>query len=176
LLRETDDLRITQVRPAHSRPSPRGDSDQRARVERRDEYAQRDFERARGARSRLVVIAALLDPRPAAALEYAVRLERLAARYATTASGDAHLLREAEDLGGVEGLINDPGFATRATTSTSCAWRAAAARRQRLGLPTLGVRDTQIPQHIATQYWVAIGARDRRARCTASSPRACRCR
>ena len=83
---------------------------------------------------RLVVIAGPCSIHdPAAALDYAARLQRLAERYADhLIIRDAHLLREAAHLGGLEGAHQRPRSRRELPHQQGAAAGAqAAARRQR---------------------------------------------
>jgi 3-deoxy-7-phosphoheptulonate synthase len=165
MFRQTDDLRITQVRPLvppavllEEIPISEGTSnvvsDTRLAVAGALE----------GRDPRLVIIAgpcSIHDTK--AALEYAERLEHLAERYA------GHLIvvmrsyfEKPRTSIGWKGLINDPDL----DESFHINKGLRLARRLLLdvndmGLPTASeFLDTQIPQHIADlTSWVAIGAR-----------------
>jgi 3-deoxy-7-phosphoheptulonate synthase len=165
MVRRTDDLRITQVRPLIppailleeiplSERASNIVSNTRAAVSSAIE----------GRDPRLVIIVgpcSIHDPQ--AALEYAGRLERLAERYAD------HLIvimrsyfEKPRTSIGWKGLINDPDL----DESYHINKGLRLARRllvdvNDMGLPTASeFLDTQIPQHIADlTSWVAIGAR-----------------
>jgi 3-deoxy-7-phosphoheptulonate synthase len=165
MFRQTDDLRITQVRPLvppvvllEEIPISEGASnvvsDTRLAVAGALE----------GRDPRLVIIAgpcSIHDTK--AALEYAERLEHLAERYAD------HLIvvmrsyfEKPRTSIGWKGLINDPDL----DESFHINKGLRLARRllldvNNMGLPTASeFLDTQIPQHIADlTSWVAIGAR-----------------
>jgi 3-deoxy-7-phosphoheptulonate synthase len=165
MFRQTDDLRITQVRPLvppaillEEIPITEGASnlisDTRLAV----------ANALRGLDPRLVIIVgpcSIHDTQ--AALEYAERLVRLAERYAN------HLVivmrsyfEKPRTSIGWKGLINDPDL----DESFHINKGLRLARRllldvNNMGLPTASeFLDTQIPQHIADlTSWVAIGAR-----------------
>ena len=165
MFRQTDDLRITQVRPLippaillEEIPITEGASniisDTRLAVANALE----------GLDPRLVVIAGPCSIHDTnAALEYAERLVRLAERYA------GHLIivmrsyfEKPRTSIGWKGLINDPDL----DESFHINKGLRLARRlllevNNMGLPTASeFLDTQIPQHIADlTSWVAIGAR-----------------
>jgi 3-deoxy-7-phosphoheptulonate synthase len=165
MLRPTDDLRITQVRPLippaillEEIPitEPASNIVSNARVAVADVLDGRD--------PRLVVIVgpcSIHDPK--AALEYAQRLKPLAARY------EEHLIvvmrsyfEKPRTSVGWKGLINDPDL----DESFHINKGLRLARRflldvNEIGLPTASeFLDTQMPQHIADlTSWVAIGAR-----------------
>ena len=166
MLQRTDDLRITQVRPLHSAGDPaRGDSDQRARLERRRRTrARRSPTRSRGAirgwSSSSGRVRSTTRARRSSTPE---RLKPLAERYAGPAHRrDAQLLREAAHLGRLEGAHQRSG--PRREFHINKGLRLARQLLldvNDLGLPTASeFLDTQIPQHIADlTSWVAIGAR-----------------
>jgi 3-deoxy-7-phosphoheptulonate synthase len=165
MFRQTDDLRITQVRPLISPAilleeipiSERASNVvSEARLAIANVLAGRD--------PRLVVVAgpcSIHDPQ--AALDYAVKLKRLADRYTD------HLVvvmrsyfEKPRTSVGWKGLINDPDL----DESFHINKGLRLARRLLLDVNDLGLPtgseflDTQIPQHIADlTSWVAIGAR-----------------
>jgi 3-deoxy-7-phosphoheptulonate synthase len=165
MFRQTDDLRITQVRPLvppaillEEIPISEGASNvvSDARLAITNALAGHD--------PRLVIIAgpcSIHDTK--AALEYAERLKKLADRYAH------HLIvlmrsyfEKPRTSIGWKGLINDPDL----DESFHINKGLRLARRllldvNDLGLPTASeFLDTQIPQHIADLVsWVCIGAR-----------------
>ena len=165
MFRETDDLRITQVRPLippaillEEIPISERASNvvSNTRVAIGDVLAGRD--------PRLVVVVGPCSIHDAtAALEYAGRLVTLAERYAD------HLLivmrtyfEKPRTSVGWKGLINDPDL----DESYHINKGLRLARKLLLDLNDLGLPtgseflDTQIPQHIADlTSWVAIGAR-----------------
>ena len=165
MLRRTDDLRITEVRPLippaillEEIPISEGASnvvsDTRASVAR--VLAGQD--------SRLVVIAgpcSIHDTR--SALEYASRLKVLADRYA------GHLIvlmrsyfEKPRTSVGWKGLINDPDLDESYHINKGLRLaRQLLLDVNNMGLPTASeFLDTQVPQHIADlTSWVAIGAR-----------------
>jgi len=163
--RQTDDLRITQVRPLippaillEEMPI----SERASNVVSNARAAIADA--ITGADQRLVVIAGPCSIHDTnAALEYAGRLRRLAERY------EDHLIivmrsyfEKPRTSVGWKGLINDPDL----DESYHINKGLRLARRllldvNDLGLPTASeFLDTQIPQHIAdVTAWVAIGAR-----------------
>ncbi len=165
MFRETDDLRITQVRPLippaillEEIPISERASNvvSNTRVAIGDVLAGRD--------PRLVVVVGPCSIHDStAALEYAGRLAKLAERYAD------HLLivmrtyfEKPRTSVGWKGLINDPDL----DESYHINKGLRLARKLLLDLNDLGLPtgseflDTQIPQHIADlTSWVAIGAR-----------------
>jgi 3-deoxy-7-phosphoheptulonate synthase len=165
LLRETDDLRITQVRPL----IPPAILLEEIPITERASNVVTNTRNAissvlEGRDPRLVVIAGPCSIHdPAAALEYAVRLERLAARYAD------HLIlvmrtyfEKPRTSVGWKGLINDPDLDESYHINKGLRLaRKLLLDVNDLGLPTASeFLDTQIPQHIADlTSWVAIGAR-----------------
>ena len=119
------------------------------------------------------------DPR--AALDYAARLAGLRARYADDLLIVMRVYFEKpRTVTGWKGLINDPGM----DGSYDVHRGLRTARRLLLDILSAGLPvgcewlDPITPQYIAdTVTWGAIGARNHGgARCTASSPPACRCR
>ena len=165
MFRETDDLRITQVRPLIppailleeipiSERASNVVSNTRAAIG--DVLAGRD--------PRLVIVAGPCSIHdPAAALEYASRLTTLAERYAD------HLLlvmrsyfEKPRTSVGWKGLINDPDLDESYHINKGLRLaRKLLLDVNDMGLPTGSeFLDTQIPQHIADlTSWVAIGAR-----------------
>jgi 3-deoxy-7-phosphoheptulonate synthase len=165
MLRPTDDLRITQVRPL----IPPAILLEEIPISERASHVVANTRAAiahalDGADPRLVVIVGPCSIHdPAAAVEYAERLVPLAERYA------GHLLvvmrtyfEKPRTSVGWKGLINDPDL----DESFHINKGLRLARRllldvNEMGLPTASeFLDTQIPQHIADLIsWVAIGAR-----------------
>ena len=163
--RQTDDLRITQVRPLISPAillEEMPTSDRASNVVAGARAAIADA--IAGADPRLVVIAGPCSIHDtAAALDYARRLARLATRY------EDHLIivmrsyfEKPRTSIGWKGLINDQDL----DESYHINKGLRLARRllldvNELGLPTASeFLDTQVPQHIAdVTAWVAIGAR-----------------
>jgi 3-deoxy-7-phosphoheptulonate synthase len=165
MLRQTDDLRITQVRPLIPpaillEEIPLGE--RASNVVSNTRLAVADA--IKGRDPRLVVIAGPCSIHDTgAALEYATRLAPLAERYAD------HLIvimrtyfEKPRTSVGWKGLINDPDLDETFHINKGL----RMARRllldvNELGLPTASeFLDTQIPQHIADlTSWVAIGAR-----------------
>jgi 3-deoxy-7-phosphoheptulonate synthase len=165
VLRKTDDLRITQVRPLlppailiEELPC----SDEASNLVANTRQAVADA--IGGADPRLVVIVgpcSIHDPR--AAVEYAERLLPMAARY------EDHLIvlmrayfEKPRTSVGWKGLINDPDLDESFHINTGLRLaRKLLVDVNALGLPTASeFLDTQIPQHIADlTSWVAIGAR-----------------
>ena len=165
MFRETDDLRITQVRPLIppailleeipiSERASNVVSNTRAAIG--DVLAGRD--------PRLVIVVGPCSIHdPAAALEYASRLTTLAERYAD------HLLivmrsyfEKPRTSVGWKGLINDPDLDESYHINKGLRLaRKLLLDVNDMGLPTGSeFLDTQIPQHIADlTSWVAIGAR-----------------
>jgi 3-deoxy-7-phosphoheptulonate synthase len=165
MLRRTDDLRITQVRPLippaillEEIPisEPASNLVSNTRLMAADALDGRD--------PRLVIIVGPCSIHdPVAALEYAERLAPLAERYAD------HLIvimrsyfEKPRTSVGWKGLINDPDL----DASFHINKGLRVARKflldvNEIGLPTASeFLDTQIPQHIADlTSWVAIGAR-----------------
>jgi 3-deoxy-7-phosphoheptulonate synthase len=165
MLRQTDDLRITQVRPLIPPAILLEEipiSERASNVISNTRLAVADA--IRGRDPRLVVIAGPCSIHDTtAALEYATRLAPLAERYAE------HLIvimrsyfEKPRTSVGWKGLINDPDL-----DETFHINKGLRLARQllldvnELGLPTASeFLDTQIPQHIADlTSWVAIGAR-----------------
>jgi 3-deoxy-7-phosphoheptulonate synthase len=165
VLRKTDDLRITQVRPLlppailiDEIPS----SDAASNVVANSRQAIADA--VGGIDPRLVVVVgpcSIHDPQ--AALDYAERLLPLATRYGN------HLIlvmrtyfEKPRTSVGWKGLINDPDLDESFHINTGLRLaRKLLLDVNELGLPTASeFLDTQIPQHIADLVsWVAIGAR-----------------
>jgi 3-deoxy-7-phosphoheptulonate synthase len=165
MLRQTDDLRITQVRPLIPpaillEEIPLGERASNVVSNTRLAIANA----IKGRDPRLVVIAGPCSIHDtAAALEYATRLAPLAERYSH------HLIvimrtyfEKPRTSVGWKGLINDPDLDETFHINKGL----RMARRllldvNELGLPTASeFLDTQIPQHIADlTSWVAIGAR-----------------
>lgn len=165
MLRQTDDLRITQVRPLIPpaillEEIPLGERSSNVVSNTRQAVGNA----IRGRDPRLVIIAGPCSIHDtAAALEYATRLARLAERYA----GELIVIMRSyfekpRTSVGWKGLINDPDLDETFHINKGL----RMARRllldvNELGLPTASeFLDTQIPQHIADlTSWVAIGAR-----------------
>jgi 3-deoxy-7-phosphoheptulonate synthase len=165
MLRQTDDLRITQVRPL----IPPAILLEEIPLGERASNVVSDTRRAvadaiHGRDPRLVIIAgpcSIHDTR--AALEYATGLARLAERYAD------HLIvimrtyfEKPRTSVGWKGLINDPDLDETFHINKGLRMaRQLLVDVNELGLPTASeFLDTQIPQHIADlTSWVAIGAR-----------------
>jgi 3-deoxy-7-phosphoheptulonate synthase len=165
MLRPTDDLRIRQVRPLIP---PAILLEEIPLSERASEVVattrQAISQVLEGRDSRLVVVVGPCSIHDtAAALDYASKLQPLAARYAD------HLIvvmrtyfEKPRTTVGWKGLINDPDL----DESYHINKGLRLARRllldvNEIGLPTASeFLDTQIPQHIADlTSWVAIGAR-----------------
>jgi 3-deoxy-7-phosphoheptulonate synthase len=165
MIRQTDDLRITQVRPLIPpaillEELPLGE--RASHVIANTRLAAGNV--VRGQDSRLVVIAGPCSIHDtAAALEYATRLAPLAERYA------GHLVvimrsyfEKPRTSVGWKGLINDPDLDETFHINKGLRMaRQLLLDVNELGLPTASeFLDTQIPQHIADlTSWVAIGAR-----------------
>ena len=165
MLRQTDDLRITQVRPLIPpaillEEIPLGERASNVVSNTRVAVANA----LKGRDPRLVIIAGPCSIHDtAAALEYATRLAPLAERYA----GELIVImrtyfEKPRTSVGWKGLINDPDLDETFHINKGL----RMARRllldvNELGLPTGSeFLDTQIPQHIADlTSWVAIGAR-----------------
>jgi 3-deoxy-7-phosphoheptulonate synthase len=165
MFRQTDDLRITQVRPL----MPPAILHEEIPVSERASNVVSDARQAiadaiQGRDPRLVVVVgpcSIHDPK--AALEYAGRLTTLAERYRN------HLIvvmrsyfEKPRTSVGWKGLINDPDLdeSFRINKGLRLA-RTLLLDMNNMGLPTASeFLDTQIPQHIADlTSWVAIGAR-----------------
>ena len=165
MLRQTDDLRITQVRPL----IPPAILLEEIPLGERASNVVSDTRRAvadviHGRDPRLVIIAGPCSIHDTgAALEYATRLARLAERYAD------HLIvimrtyfEKPRTSVGWKGLINDPDLdETFHINKGPRIARQLLLDINELGLPTASeFLDMQIPQHIADlTSWVAIGAR-----------------
>jgi 3-deoxy-7-phosphoheptulonate synthase len=165
MLRQTDDLRITQVRPLIPpaillEELPLGERASNVISNTRSAVAGA----LEGRDPRLVVIVGPCSIHDtAAALEYATRLAPLAERYA------AHLIvimrsyfEKPRTSVGWKGLINDPDLDETFHINKGLRMaRQLLLDVNDLGLPTASeFLDTQIPQHIADlTSWVAIGAR-----------------
>ena len=165
MLRQTDDLRITQVRPLIPpaillEEIPLGE--RASNVVSNTRLAVADA--VKGRDPRLVIIAGPCSIHDtAAALEYATRLAPLAERYAR------HLIvvmrtyfEKPRTTVGWKGLINDPDLDETFHINKGLRMaRQLLLDVNQLGLPTGSeFLDTQIPQHIADlTSWVAIGAR-----------------
>jgi 3-deoxy-7-phosphoheptulonate synthase len=165
MLRQTDDLRITQVRPL----IPPAILLEEIPLGERASNVVSDTRRAvadviHGRDPRLVIIAGPCSIHDTvAALEYATRLARLAERYAD------HLViimrtyfEKPRTSVGWKGLINDPDLDETFHINKGLRMaRQLLLDINDLGLPTASeFLDMQIPQHIADlTSWVAIGAR-----------------
>ena len=165
MLRQTDDLRITQVRPLIPpaillEEIPLGERASNVVSNTRLAVANA----LKGRDPRLVIIAGPCSIHDTvAALEYATRLAPLAERYADQLILIMRTYFEKPRTSvGWKGLINDPDLDETFHINKGL----RMARRllldvNELGLPTASeFLDTQIPQHIADlTSWVAIGAR-----------------
>lgn len=165
MLRQTDDLRITQVRPLIPpaillEEIPLGERASNVVSNTRLAVANA----LKGRDPRLVIIAGPCSIHDTvAALEYATRLAPLAERYADQLIVIMRTYFEKPRTSvGWKGLINDPDLDETFHINKGL----RMARRllldvNELGLPTASeFLDTQIPQHIADlTSWVAIGAR-----------------
>ena len=165
MLRQTDDLRITQVRPLIPpaillEEIPLGDRASNVVSNTRLAVANA----IKGRDPRLVIIAGPCSIHDtAAALDYATRLAPLAERYSD------HLIvimrsyfEKPRTSVGWKGLINDPDLDETFHINKGLRMaRQLLLDVNELGLPTASeFLDTQIPQHIADlTSWVAIGAR-----------------
>ena len=165
MIRQTDDLRITQVRPLIPPAILLEEipiSERASNVVANTRTAVTDV--LAGSDPRLVIVAgpcSIHDTR--AAMDYAARLKTLADRYA----GQLLILmrtyfEKPRTSVGWKGLINDPDLdgSYRINKGLRLA-RQLLLDVNDLGLPTASeFLDTQIPQHIADlTSWVAIGAR-----------------
>jgi 3-deoxy-7-phosphoheptulonate synthase len=165
MIRQTDDLRITQVRPLIPPAILLEEipiSERASNVVANTRTAVTDV--LAGNDPRLVIVAgpcSIHDTR--AAIDYAARLKTLADRYA----GQLLILmrtyfEKPRTSVGWKGLINDPDLdeSYRINKGLRLA-RQLLLDVNDLGLPTASeFLDTQIPQHIADlTSWVAIGAR-----------------
>jgi len=163
--RQTDDLRITQVRPL----IPPAILLDEIPISERASNVVSDARSAignviDGRDPRLVVVVgpcSIHDPK--AALEYAGRLQPLAARYANQLIIVMRSYFEKPRTSvGWKGLINDPDLDESFHINKGLRLaRQLLLDVNNLGLPTASeFLDTQIPQHIADlTSWVAIGAR-----------------
>ena len=165
MFRQTDDLRITQVRPL----IPPAILLEEIPISERASNVVSNIRAAvagalLGTDPRLVVIVGPCSVHDtAAALEYAQRLRALAERY------DDHLIvvmrtyfEKPRTSVGWKGLINDPDLDESYHINKGLRLaRKLLLDVNDLGLPTASeFLDTQIPQHIADlTSWVAIGAR-----------------
>ncbi len=165
MLRQTDDLRITQVRPLIPpaillEEIPLGERASNVISNTRLAVA----EAIKGVDPRLVIIAGPCSIHDtAAALDYATALARLAERYTN------HLIvvmrsyfEKPRTSVGWKGLINDPDLDETFHINKGLRMaRKLLLDVNELGLPTASeFLDMQIPQHIADlTSWVAIGAR-----------------
>ena len=165
MLRQTDDLRITQVQPLIS---PAHLLDEMPIGEQASDVVSRTraaIENALDAQDpRLVVVVGPCSIHdPAAALEYGERLSKLAERYAN------HLVvvmrayfEKPRTTVGWKGLINDPDLDGSYHINKGLRLaRKVLLDINNLGLPTASeFLDTLIPQYIADlTSWAAIGAR-----------------
>src|SRR5260221_1085360 len=165
MLRQTDDLRITQVRPLIPpaillEEIPLGDRASNVVSDTRRAVA----DVIHGRDPRLVIIAGPCSIHDTgAALEYATRLARLAERYARQLIVIMRTYFEKPRTSvGWKGLINDPDLDETFHINKGLRMaRQLLLDVNELGLPTASeFLDTQIPQHIADlTSWVAIGAR-----------------
>ena len=165
MFRRTDDLRITQVRPLIPPAILLEEipiSDRASNVVANTRQLIADVLDGRDPRLAVVVGPCSIHD-PAAALEYAGRLKRIADAYADQLVVVMRTYFEKPRTSvGWKGLINDPDL----DESFHINKGLRIARRLLLdindmGLPTASeFLDTQIPQHIADlTSWVAIGAR-----------------
>jgi 3-deoxy-7-phosphoheptulonate synthase len=165
MFRQTDDLRITQVRPLIPPAILLEEIPLSERASNVVSNTRLAVARAlEGRDPRLVVVAGpcSIHDTPAA-LDYAERLKRLADRYA------GHLIllmrtyfEKPRTSVGWKGLINDPDLDESFHINKGLRLaRKLLLDVNDLGLPTASeFLDTQIPQHIADlTSWVAIGAR-----------------
>jgi 3-deoxy-7-phosphoheptulonate synthase len=165
MFRQTDDLRITQVRPLIPPAILLEEipiSERASNVVSNSRTAIANVLEGRDPRL-VVVVGPCSIHDTTAALEYASRLERLAARYAD------HLIvvmrsyfEKPRTSVGWKGLINDPDLDESYHINKGLRLaRKLLLDVNDLGLPTASeFLDTQIPQHIADlTSWVAIGAR-----------------
>jgi len=165
MLRQTDDLRITQVRPLIPpaillEEIPLGDRASNVVSDTRRAVA----DVIHGRDPRLVIVAGPCSIHDTgAALEYATRLARLAERYARQLIVIMRTYFEKPRTSvGWKGLINDPDLDETFHINKGLRMaRQLLLDVNELGLPTASeFLDTQIPQHIADlTSWVAIGAR-----------------
>ena len=165
MLRQTDDLRITQVRPLIPPAILLEEIPLRERASNVVSNTRLAVANAiKGHDPRLVIIAGPCSIHDtAAALDYATRLAPLAERYA------GHLIvimrsyfEKPRTSVGWKGLINDPDLDETFHINKGLRMaRQLLLDVNELGLPTASeFLDTQIPQHIADlTSWVAIGAR-----------------
>jgi 3-deoxy-7-phosphoheptulonate synthase len=165
MLKKTDDLRITEVRPLIPPAILLEELPITERVSNVVSDARQSIANVlHGRDPRLVVISgpcSIHDPK--AALEYAGRLQKLAERYKN------HLLivmrsyfEKPRTSVGWKGLINDPDLDESYHINKGLRIaRQLLLDVNSIGLPTASeFLDTQIPQHIADlTSWVAIGAR-----------------
>ena len=165
MFRQTDDLRITQVRPLIPPAILLEEipiSERASNIVSNTRAAIADV--LDGRDPRLVVVAGPCSIHdPAAAREYASKLVRMAERYA------AHLVvvmrcyfEKPRTSVGWKGLINDPDLDESYHINKGLRLaRQLLLDINDMGLPTASeFLDTQIPQHIADlTSWVAIGAR-----------------
>ena len=165
MFRQTDDLRITQVRPLIPPAILLEEipiSERASNVVSNTRTAIADVLDHRD--SRLVVIAGPCSIHDtAAALDYAEKLARMAERYADQLIVVMRTYFEKPRTSvGWKGLINDPDLDESYHINKGLRLaRQLLLDINNLGLPTASeFLDTQIPQHIADlTSWVAIGAR-----------------
>src|SRR3954453_19884582 len=165
MFQQTDDLRITQVRPL----IPPAILLEEIPVSERASNVVVNTRRAiadalKGRDDRLVVIVGPCSIHDTtAALEYGERLERLARRFADSLLVVMRSYFEKPRTSvGWKGLINDPDLDESFHINKGLRLaRTLLVEINDLGLPTGSeFLDTQIPQHIADlTSWVAIGAR-----------------
>ena len=165
MLRQTDDLRITQVRPLIPPAILLEEiplTERASNVVSNTRTAIANVLEGRDSRL-LVVVGPCSIHDTTAALEYAERLERLAARYADQLIVVMRTYFEKPRTSiGWKGLINDPDLDESYHINKGLRLaRQLLLDVNDLGLPTASeFLDTQIPQHIADlTSWVAIGAR-----------------
>lgn len=163
--RRTDDLRITQVRPLIPpaillEEIPISERASNVVADTRTAIAQ--VLRANDPRL-IVVVGPCSIHDPAAALDYAERLQQLAVRYGGSLITIMRSYFEKPRTSvGWKGLINDPDLDESFHINKGLRLaRKLLLDVNDLGLPTASeFLDTQIPQHIADLIsWVAIGAR-----------------
>lgn len=165
MFRQTDDLRITQTRPLLS-PAILIDeippTEQVSQVVANTRSAIADVLEGRDPRLVAVVGPCSIHD-PAAALEYAARLQALALRYASELIVVMRTYFEKPRTSvGWKGLINDPDLDGSYHINKGLRLARQLLRDiNAMGLPTASeFLDTQIPQYIADlTSWVAIGAR-----------------
>ena len=165
MLRQTDDLRITQVRPLIPPAILLEEiplTERASNVVSNTRTAIANVLEGRDSRL-LVVVGPCSIHDTTAALEYAERLERLAARYADQLIVVMRTYFEKPRTSiGWKGLINDPDLDESFHINKGLRLaRQLLVDLNDMGLPTASeFLDTQIPQYIADlTSWVAIGAR-----------------